>query len=77
MTSSSFPEFEMTNRVPVWAEIKHLTTMAYYLPLLPIGGDAYITGNGPRLESLVVFEFVSLDKFKENLPAPWPRHRDS
>ena len=30
-------EFEMTNRVPVWAEIKNLTTMAYYLPFLPIG----------------------------------------
>ena len=32
-------EFEMTNRVPVWAEIKNLTTLAYYLPFLPIGEE--------------------------------------
>ena len=30
-------EFEMTSRVAVWAEIKNLTTMAYFLPFLPIG----------------------------------------
>ncbi|XP_043232398.1 uncharacterized protein LOC122386826 [Amphibalanus amphitrite] len=52
-------EFEMTNRVPVWAEIQNLTTMAYYLPFLPIGGDTYLTGHGPEYDSFPIERNVS------------------